>query len=84
MVWKLDKKNLDNTSINQVEILESYKIFKFGDGDKGIAILKAKLPAQIGNTKCFIKAEMVKEKISLFISTSSLDKVRDSNWPLKW
>ena len=38
-------KNLDDTSLNQVEISESNKIFKFGDGRKVIATSKAKLPA---------------------------------------
>ena len=35
-------KNLDDTSRNQVEISESHKVFKFGDGRKVIATLKAK------------------------------------------
>ena len=67
-------KNLDDTSLNQVEISESHKVFKFGDGRKVIATSKAKLPAQIGNTKCFIKAEIVQEKIPLLLSKTSLKK----------
>ena len=59
-------KNLDDTSRNQVEISESHKVFKFGDGRKVIATLKAKWPVQIGNTKCFIKAENIQEKIPLY------------------
>ena len=50
-------KNLDDTSLNQVEILENHKVFKFGDDHKVIAISKAKLPAQIGNTKFFTKTD---------------------------
>ena len=50
-------KNLDDTSLNQVEILQNHKVFKFGDDHKVIAISKAKLPAQIGNTKFFIKTD---------------------------
>ena len=65
-------KNLGDTSLNQVEISESNKIFKFGDGRKVIATSKAKLPARIGNTKCFINAEIVKEKIPLLLSKMSL------------
>ena len=30
-------KSLDDISLNQVEISESYKVFKFGDGGKVIA-----------------------------------------------
>ena len=60
------------TSLNQVEISESNKVFKFIDGRKVIATSKAKLPAQIGNTKCFIKAEIVQEKIPLLLSKTSL------------
>ena len=67
-------KNLDDTSLNQVEISESNKIFKFGDGRKVIATSKAKLPARIGNNKCFINAEIVKEKIPLLLSKTSLKK----------
>ena len=64
-------KNLDDTSLNQAEILENHKVFKFGDGHKVIAISKAKLPAQIGNTKCFIKTELIQEKIPLLSSKTS-------------
>ena len=67
-------KNLDDTSLDQVEISESHKVFKFGDGRKVIATSKAKLPAQIGNTKCFINAEIVQEKIPLLLSITSLKK----------
>ena len=38
-------KGLDDTSLNQVEISESHKVFKFRDGHKVIATSKAKLPA---------------------------------------
>ena len=61
-------KNLEDTSLNQVEISESRRVFKFCDSRKVIATLKAKLPAQIGNTKCFIKVEIVQEKIPLLLS----------------
>ena len=30
-------RNLDDTSLNQVEILENHNVFKFGDGRKVIA-----------------------------------------------
>ena len=33
-------KNLDDTSLNQVEILESHNVFKFGDGRKVIQLQK--------------------------------------------
>ena len=35
-------KDLDDTSLNQVEISESHNGFKFGDGHKVIATSKAK------------------------------------------
>ena len=38
-------KGLDDTSLNQVEISKSHKVFKFRDGHKVIATSKAKLPA---------------------------------------
>ena len=60
-------KNLGDNSLNQVEMLESHNVFKFGDGRKIIATSKAKLPAQIGNTKCFITAEIIQEKIPLLL-----------------
>ena len=56
-------KSFDDTLLNQVEISESHKVFKFGDGRKVIATSKAKLPAEIGNTKSFTKAETIQEKI---------------------
>ena len=56
-------KSFDDTLLNQVGISESHKVFKFGDGRKVIATSKAKLPAEIGNTKCFTKAETIQEKI---------------------
>ena len=65
-------KNLDDASLKQVEISESHKVFKFGDGCKVIVTSKAKLPAQIGNTKCFIKAEIIQEKILLLLSKTSV------------
>ena len=65
-------KNLDDASLKQVEISESHKVFKFGDGHKVTATSKAKLPAQIGNTKCFIKAEIIQEKILLLSSKTSV------------
>ena len=68
-------KNLDDTSLNQAEIFESHKVFKFGVGRKVIATSKAKLPSQIGNTKSFIKAETVQEKIPLLLS-KTLKKAR--------
>lgn len=37
-------KNLDDTLLNQTEISESHKIFKFGESNKVIVTLKAKLP----------------------------------------
>ena len=35
---------------------------------------EAKFPVQIGNTKCFIKAEIIQEKIPLLLSKTSLEK----------
>ena len=68
-------KDLDDTSLNQVEISESHNGFKFGDGHKVIATSKAKLTStQIGNTKCFIKAEIIQEKIPLLLSKTPLKK----------
>ena len=60
-------KNLDDTLLKQVEILESHRILKFEDGCKAIPTLTAKLPAQIGNSKCFIKADIIKENILLLL-----------------
>ena len=67
-------KNLDDPLLNQEELLESHKDFKFDDGCEVIATSKAKFPAQIGNTKCFIKAEIVQEKIPLLLSKTSFKK----------
>ena len=67
-------KNLDDTLINQVEVYPSKRIFKFGDGHKVTAISSVKIPAQIGETNCFIITEIVKEKIPLLLSKSSLKK----------
>ena len=36
--------------------------------------LRKQLPAQIGNTKCFIKAKIVQEKIQLLLSKTALKK----------
>ena len=58
-------KNLDDTLLKQEEILESHRILKFEDGCKAIRTLTAKLPAQIGNSKCFIKADILLSKTSL-------------------
>ena len=58
-------KNLDDTSLNHVEITKSHKVFKFGDTHKVIATSKAKLP-------CFTRAEIVKQKIPLLLSKKSL------------
>ena len=35
---------------------------------------EAKFPVQIGNPKCFIKAEIIQEKIPLLLSKTSLEK----------
>ena len=51
--------NLDDNSLIQVEIWESHKVFKFGDGRKVMVTPEAKFPVQIGNTKCFIKAKII-------------------------
>ena len=67
-------KSFDDTSLNQVEISESHKVFKFDDGRKVIATSKPKLPAEIGNTKCFTKAEIIQEKIPRLLSKTSLKK----------
>ena len=67
-------KNLDDTLINQVEVYPSKRIFKFWDGHKVTAISSVKIPAQIGETNCFIITEIIKEKISLLLSKSSLKK----------
>ena len=67
-------KNLDETSLSQVETPESHKVLKAGGSQKVIATSKAKLLAQISNTKCFIKAETIQEKIPLLLSKTSLKK----------
>ena len=67
-------KNLDDTSLNQVEISESHKVFQFSDGRKVVATSKAKLSAQIGNARCFIKAETVQEEIPLLLGKTLLKK----------
>ena len=67
-------KILEDISLNQVEISGSHKVFRFGDSCKVIATSKAKLPAQKGNNKCFIKAEIAQEKIPLLLSKRSLKK----------
>ena len=68
-------KNLDDTLTNQVEVNPRCRIFKFGDHRKVIAISSVKIPAQIGEKNCFIVTEIVKEKIHLLLSKSSLKKV---------
>ena len=67
-------KNLDDTLINQVEVYPSKRVFEFGDGHKVTAISSVKIPAQIGETNCFIITEIVKEKIPLLLSKYSLKK----------
>ena len=52
----------------------SKRIFKFGDGHKVTAISSVKIPAQMGETNCFIITEIIKEKILLLLSKSSLKK----------
>ena len=76
MVTKVVIDTACNKSVTKVS--ESHKVFKFGDGRKVIATSKAKLPAQIRNTKCFIKAEIVQEKILLLLSKKLLKKSSNS------
>ena len=44
------------------------------DGHKVITTSQPKIPVEIGNKKCFIKTEIVKENISLLLSKTSLKK----------
>ena len=67
-------KNLDDSITNQVEANPSSRILKFGDGHKVTAISSIKIPAQTGGKNCFIITEIVKEKIPLLLSKSSLKK----------
>ena len=41
---------------------------------KVIGSSKSELPAQVGNSKCFIKAEIVNEKILILLNKISLKK----------
>ena len=67
-------KNLDDTLTNQAEVNPSSRIFKFGGGHKVTAISSVKIPAQIGEKNCSIITKIVKEKIHLLLSKSSLKK----------
>ena len=71
-------KNFDGTSLNQEEISVSHKEFKFGDIRKVIGTSKMKLTAQIGNTKCFIKVEIVREKFLQYLSSTVLNLQNDN------
>ena len=56
----------------KLKFLKDTKHFKFGDGH--IAISQSRIPTQIGNNKCFIKMEIVKENIPLLLSKTPLKK----------
>ena len=57
---------------SQIKSIESNTSFKVGDGHKVFSYKKVTLPANIAGINCFIVIELVKEKISLLLSTSPL------------
>ena len=61
---------------NQIKSVESNTSFKFGDGHKVFSYKKVTLPADIAGINCFIDIELVKEKIPLLLSKSSLKKAK--------
>ena len=61
---------------SQIKSVESNTWFKFGDGHKVIFYKKVTLPANIRSINCLIDIELVKEKIPLLLSKSSLKKAK--------
>ena len=59
---------------SQIKSVESNMSFKFGNGHKVFSYKKVTLPANIAGINCFINIELVKEKIPLLLSKSSLKK----------
>ena len=60
----------------QIKSVESNTSFKFGDGHKVFSDKKVTLPANITGINCFTDIELVKERISLLLSKSSLKKAK--------
>ena len=67
-------KILSDTPQNEVKIFDSHTPFKFDDGRKVYAAIRARILAQIGDKQCMIDVEIVKENIPLLLSKSSLTK----------
>ena len=63
---------------SQIKSVESNTSFKFEDGHKAFSYKKVTLPANIAGINCFIDIELVKEKIRLLLSKSSLKKGKSS------
>ena len=61
---------------SQIKSVESNTLFKFGDGHKVFSDKKVTLPANIAGINCFTDIELVKERISLLLSKSSLKKAK--------
>jgi hypothetical protein len=67
---------LDEDQRSCVKIRSSDRMFRFGDGQKVKSMKQVTIPAQIGNTKCNIEAEVVKSKIPLSLSKNSWKKAK--------
>ena len=60
----------------QIKTGASAKNFKFGDGAKVKSYMKAIIPAQIGDTKCSIRTEVVDIDLALLLSKDSLKRAK--------
>ena len=60
----------------QIKTGASAKTFRFGDGAKVKSYMKAKIPAQIGDTKCSIETEVVGIDLPLLFSKDSLKRAK--------
>ena len=61
---------------SQIKSVESNTSFKFGDGHKVLSYKKVTLLTNAAGINCFIDVELVKEKIPLLLSKSSLKKAK--------
>ena len=67
-------KYLDDNSLNNVKIIPSKVLFKFGDSRKLHSEMKATTPAQIAQTNCSIEVEIIDTDIPPLLGKSSLQK----------
>lgn len=68
--------DLDQDQVSHLvqTVTTSCRPFRFGDGNVVHSNRKVKLPAKIGETKCYIETEVVQADIPLLLSKASLKK----------